>query len=897
MDSAQWTKIKETFSAVAELPLDERAAILQSFDPLIRDEVEKLLAANDSAGDFIASPIHVENGHSKFTDEAMLGHEIDDYVILEKIGEGGMGTVYLAEHRDQEFLQRVALKLIKRGMDTNAVLKRFFVERQILASLDHRNIARLLDGGSTEHGLPYLVMELVEGENIRSFCDEHRYGTNERLQLFLKVCHAISYAHQKLIVHRDIKPSNIVVTDSGEPKLLDFGIAKLLSPDWDATTTEATATNFRLMTPEYASPEQLRGQMTTTATDVYSLGVVLYELLTGERPYKFISKDPFEISREILTIEPPRPSSVVSGQWSVVSNGKATHDNNRSTAKDQRPKTENQSATFRTPHSAFRTLRGDLDNIILKSIRKDPKDRYKSVEELAEDIDRYLNGMPVRATADSRTYRFKKFVARNRVGTAVAALILFLSGVAGWQAVAANRQRAAAERRFEQVRKLANTVLFEYHDGIATLPGATAMREKMLTDSLDFLNNLSAESLENQDLRREVARAYKKVGDLQGASDTGNVGKTQAALQSYQKALAIQETILAENPENAEDVKFVGELLIEIGSQHRDLGDLPYAEKSFTSTLEVLSKMPEDSKKQSLQAMAFWNIASLRTAQNNLDTSLEYYQKALEIYEKLGDAEPSEKKYRRNAALTHKNIGSVLQLRGEAERAIPHFRQALTIDLENAQNNPHDVSAQLDLSFTYGTLASVLRDAKDFQGSLENSRRAMAIRENIYNADNKNAFAENAVARGFQELGRTYLAQEKYMESERNFAKAQSLYQKIADSDPGNTTKKARLAENLALLGYVNGLNLNLGKANEFFEKSLTIYADLLNQEKLSTLEQRRFVAAYLGYGEVLLKDKQTAKALENLNKAQELLQNEKVGKDAEQELEKLEKLLIKAKK
>lgn len=568
MDSAQWRKIKSAFSAVAELPLDERAAFLQSADPLIREEVEKLLDANENAGDFINAPVHVENGRNSVDDKSMVGRDIDDYVILEKLGEGGMGTVYLAEHRGHEFLQRVALKLIKRGMDTNAVLKRFFVERQILASLDHPNIARLLDGGSTENGLPYFVMELVEGENIRNFCDGRQYDTNERLRLFQKVCHAISHAHQKLVVHRDIKPSNIVVTESGEPKLLDFGIAKLLGPDWDTTTNEATATSFRLMTPEYASPEQLRGQMTTTATDVYSLGVVLYELLTGARPYKFSSKDPFEISREILTIEPLRPSSVVSHQWSVFSNGKVTDDNYRSTAKDQRPKTENQSAQFHIPQSAFRNLKGDLDNIILKAIRKDANDRYRSVEELSEDIDRYLNGLPVRATADTTLYRVKKFVQRHKrgviAGAIVAGLIAIISAIAVWQGVVAVRERDKANARFLKLRETAKSLMYETRDSLDAVPGTIKLREELSEKSVELLESVYDENGDDPVFFKELADSFEKLcrtklwefRDLEGSKRS-----CERAIEIRRKTVELEPAKLHRKIELADTLSTFTELL------------------------------------------------------------------------------------------------------------------------------------------------------------------------------------------------------------------------------------------------------------------------------------------------------------------------------------------------
>jgi eukaryotic-like serine/threonine-protein kinase len=873
MQSAEWLKIKEIFYQTLDLPETERGKFLASHDEFVRLEVLELLESHNEAENFIAEPAVIEFG---LNDDKLISQQIDDYRIIREIGTGGMGKVYLAER--EGFEQKFALKLIKRGMDTDAVLQRFVRERQILSRLEHPNIARLLNVGSTKAGLPYFVMEYVEGEPLTKFCESHQFSTNERLEIFQKVCSAVSYAHQNLVVHRDIKPSNILVIADGTPKLLDFGIAKLIdSEDYETTQTQA-----RVLTPEYASPEQINGQPITTATDVYSLGVVLYELLSGTRPFNSTGKSYREIADLVSTQEPMRPSYA----W-------------RDTETRRHGDTEKKQAVTASPRRpvAPSELRGDLDNIILKSLRKEPDRRYQSVVEFSEDIRRYLVGLPVTATADSVVYRFSKFVGRNRIGTAVAALILLLSGFAIWQGIVANRERAKAEQRFEQVRKLANIVLFEYHDGIAQLPGATAMREKMVTDSLEFLDSLSAEGFDNVDLQRDIVKAYRKVGNIQGASDTGNTGKTQEALQSYQKAYRLQEQIVEANAANAADRKMLGDLSIELGSAVRNVGDLPAAGKHFQNALKIFANLPESPEKQTALAKTFWNIANLQTAENNLDGSLENYGRAIQIYEKLAVDEPDNSRHLRNLALTNKNIGSVWQLRGEKEKALNHFQKSLTIDAENAAKNPNDVSAGLDLSFTYGTIASVLRDAKNLPGSVENYQKAIEIREKIFNADNKNVFAENALARGYQELGRTYLAMQKFSDAEQFFAKSRQHLQKMTDSDPTNSGKKVYLAENLALSGYANGLNLNLTKADEFYLQSIAIYADLLNSGKLSTLDQRRFASTYLGFGEVLLKNKQSAKALENLNKARELLQDEKVRKDAKGELEELERLLTEAKK
>ncbi len=887
MQDPEWLKIKEIFHQTLDLPKNERDSFLAEQDDFVRSEVSRLLESHEKIASFIAEPFAVESG---LGGKSYLGKTIGSYKILDSLGTGGMGQVFLAKKEGLD--KKFALKIIKRGMDTEAVLKRFDRERQILSRLTHPNIANLLDAGSTENDLPYFVMEYIEGETITKFCDAHQLNTFERLEIFQNVCKAVKYAHQNLIIHRDIKPSNILVTPDGIPKLLDFGIAKLLDSDEFENTT--TAMQARMLTPEYASPEQINGLQITTATDVYSLGVVLYELLSGVRPFRSDKKSYQEIANLVLTAEPIRPSAISNSRFQI-SNFKL----DSKTLQNKRQKTfpENPKSKIQNPKS----LKGDLDNIILKALRKEPERRYQTVPEFSEDIRRFLKGLPVTATADSTFYRFSKFVSRNKIGTAIAAVILLLSGISIWQAIAANRERAKAENRFEQVRKLANIVLFEYHDGIAKLPGATEMREKMVRDSVEFLDNLSAESAGNIDLQRDIARAYRKVGDIQGEGNTGNVGKSDEALQSYQKAFAIQEKIAEKNPNNVEDRQMLGDLLIAIGGQQRNVGDLPNTEKSFQSALQIFAdlqtRFPNDLKIRSALARAFWNIASLKTTQNSFDESLENYQKALEIYQQLAiDDAPNTKNHLRNVALTYKSMGSIFQVRGESEKALQYFQNSLAIDLENAENNPNDVSASLDLSFTYGSVASALRDAKNFEGAKENYQKAIEIREKIFNADTKNAFAENALARGLQELGRTFLLEQKYDQAQSHILKAQTFYQKMADSDAENLEKKMRLAENTALLGYVNGLNLNLNKAAEFYSKALAIYTDLLNREKLSALNQRRFAAVYIDYGEVLLKNKQPAKALENLQKAQELLADEKVRKDAKAELAKLEKLLTEAK-
>jgi serine/threonine protein kinase len=395
-------RIKEIFDSAVLLDKTARAEYLASAcadDGELRREAESLLDSFEESEDFIEKPI----GDLKeaLVSDQRIGQKISNYRIIKKIGEGGMGLVYLAA-REDDFRQRVALKLV-RGLDTEDILRRFRNERQILAGLQHPNICRLLDGGMTDDGLPFFVMEYVEGLPLLDHCDERRLSKDQRLDLFKMICAAVQHAHQNLVIHRDLKPSNIFVTTNGEVKLLDFGIAKFLNPELSA---EQTQTQFRVMTPEYASPEQIIGARITTASDVYSLGVVLFELLTGEMPFKLAGKNLAEVIRVVTEVEPNLPSKIASGQGFA----------------------ERTRFPLRNPQS----LNGDLDNIVLMALRKEPARRYRSVEQFAGDIQRHLKGLPVSARPNTFSYRAEKFIKRNKAACAAGALLLIslLGGLA-----------------------------------------------------------------------------------------------------------------------------------------------------------------------------------------------------------------------------------------------------------------------------------------------------------------------------------------------------------------------------------------------------------------------------------------------------------------------------------
>ena len=406
MTPERWRQVEEIFQSALDLQPEARAAFLAeacAADTTLKGHVEALLSQHDSGGGLLEKPLYGTtefNALESFIEEEdpLIGRRLGTYRIEREIGRGGMGAVYEASRADNEFHKRAAIKLVKRGMDTDFILRRFRKERQILAGLDHPHIAGLLDGGTTEDGLPYFVMEFIEGQPLYKYCDNNQLSITERLKLFRSVCDAVHYAHQKQVVHRDIKPSNVLVTCEGVPKLLDFGIAKLLNPDLAGDIThDPTATAMRLMTPEYASPEQVQGGATTPGTDVYSLGVLLYELLTGHRPYRLVNRAPHEIARVICEEEPTPPSIIITRPLDLLPGTAYTGDDEVTTLRKV------YAARGSTLDSLRRQLSGDLDTIVMRALRKEPEWRYQSAAQLRDDITKYLEGKPVSDLPDHPT--------------------------------------------------------------------------------------------------------------------------------------------------------------------------------------------------------------------------------------------------------------------------------------------------------------------------------------------------------------------------------------------------------------------------------------------------------------------------------------------------------------
>jgi serine/threonine protein kinase len=543
--------IRDVFDLALALPEAERDAYisrLSESDEALARELRALLHADAAAGTFLSTP--AADQVALFSSD-LTGLHIGPYRVLRRVGSGGMGAVYLAERVDKSFERKVAVKVVRLGIGIEDRIARFQRERQILAQLDHPNIARLIDGGTMAGGVPYLVMEYVEGKPIDDYCRETNLPVAERLRLFVKVCAAVQFAHQRLVIHRDIKPNNVLVDADGEPKLLDFGIATILEPT-GAEQDQLTHTGCFVVTPDYASPEQVRGELVTTASDVYALGVVLYLLLAGRPPYRVASRSPHEIVRAVCDTHPVPPSVAVTD---MASGG---------------------SAAPQDAERLARALRGDLDTIVGKALHKDPARRYTSPARLADDLRRHLDGRPVHARPDTPSYRLSKFVRRNKAGVALAAALVsaVVLGTAAtvWQAGEAMRQREIAEARLADIRRLATSFLFDVNDAIALLPGATPARQRLSGLGSEYLERLVRESGDDPGLLRELADAYDRLGDMQGNPSTANLGNDVAALESYRKARAIRESLVQRGALSGLDASLdssfvrIGDELVEAGS-------------------------------------------------------------------------------------------------------------------------------------------------------------------------------------------------------------------------------------------------------------------------------------------------------------------------------------------
>ena len=817
-DPEQWQRIKKILGDALDLDPNEREAFIASScagDENLRRRVEALAASAE--GDWTLVDAAPAGRLAAFVDErprSRVGERIGAYEVLSELGQGGMGMVYLARRADDEFQKTVAIKLMRPGTAREDALRRFRSERQISASLDHPNIARLLDGGTTEAGEPYFVMEYVEGEPLIEWCDHRRLSIDDRLKLFREICGAVQHAHQGLVVHRDIKPGNIFVTSDGVAKLLDFGIAKLLLPEGAAEAPAETGTLMRLMTPEYASPEQVRGQRITTASDIYSLGVVLYELLSGRRPYRVATGDPEELIRVICERDPERPSTAVT-----------------------KPAEEGATAVaaglaFRgeTVAGLARRLRGDLDAIVLKAMRKEPGLRYASADRLSEDIGRHLAGVPVLARRGTAGYRSGKFIRRHRLGLAAAALVLI--ALAG--GVASTVREARARRRFNDVRQLANSFLNEFHASIAHLPGSTSERKLLVQKGLAYLDSLSLEAGEDASLLRDLADGYQRLGELQGSPSQGSamLGDMEEAQKSFRKCAALRERLVRSPQARRSDRLFLASAYGELSSTLTLDGNASVAFARKAEAILAVEQIAAPGDLEVLKKLAEAQIdlgSALRMA-NAPEEALKAFQGSVESYLKLSATDPSNVFNRRSVFVAYFKIGVLENGLGHYTEAAKVFREAVKVAEQLHSQDPSNGSYQRDLSFASGGLGEALLASGDAVGATEQFRTQSELLRGLADADPGNSNIHIWLAASLRNVGSALLATGDTPAGRRRLGEAATIVEPIVAADPADVSARILLAETCTALAR----SADPQEAQAWYEKARKQYLELRRTGKLA---------------------------------------------------------------
>lgn len=820
MEAERHHRIETLFERALELDPSQRAAFLDDAcgaDQELRARVEALLAADDGAEtyfDDLARRLGMPHAEMEplgtRSDEERTGDRIGPYRLVRELGRGGMGTVYLAERADEHFEQQVALKLIKRGMDTDAVRQRFLRERQILARLQHPGIARLYDGGVTDNGLPYFVMEYVQGRPIDAYCDAHRLGIDARVRLFQEVGRAVQYAHANLIVHRDLKPSNILVTVDGQVKLLDFGIAKLLDDEAEVSG-RLTQTGMHVMTPAYAAPEQIRGEAVTTATDVYALGLVLYELLAGHRPYQGTASTPEALARAIVEQEPERPSTAVQRVETMV---------HRDGSTETRTPEQVSRARATQADRLRRRLAGDLDTICLMALRKEPERRYASAEAFVEDLKRHLEGLPVQARRERAGYRLRKFVRRNRI--LVAATVMVMMAMAGglvaalWQARVA-RQEA---RKAEEVKIFLEEMFAASDPNVAQGEELTA--RALLDRGADRIETELAEQPEVQaEMLGVVGRLYHTLGhydegadflrqaltvarELHGndhlnvaarLNDLANVLREKGAYEEaeplYHEAMAIQRRRAgATSLERVSTMNNLGLLLTYkgdyeaaepllrevvdlrrrvLGEEHLDVGmslnelaqvlkfkgDFDAAEPLYHEALAILHRQVGE---EHLSVATFTeNLAMLYARQGDYEAVAPLLEKTLAVRQKLlGEEHP-------DVAITLSNLGALAYVNGDYEDAEIRFQAALAMHRNLlGEDNPY-------VATDMNNVANVLKMKGEYEAAEQMHRQTLGLQRKLYGEEHP------LVANSLHNLGSVLVEQGRLAEAEHRFQEALAM--------------------------------------------------------------------------------------------------------------------------
>lgn len=803
MTPERWQRVEALLDEALEREPSTRDAWLDGAcgdDADLRRSVGDLLSAGEEAGTFMESnglePVArlrdavVRVHEQRQAEKEFVGKQVGPYRVIRRLGKGGMGQVFLAVRDDQSFTRHVALKIIRSGMDTEDILHRFKTEQRILGSLSHANIARLLDAGTTPEGLSYLVMEYIEGVPITKYCEANDLSIRDRLELFRSVCGAVHYAHQNLVVHRDLKPGNILVSADGVPRLLDFGIAKVLNRNLPGYAMPMTRPEVRVMTPEYASPEQMRGMFVTTASDVYQLGVLLYELLTGSRPYQTAGLTRAEIEQLVCETEPERPSTAVTT---------ATPDTGESVRKPRATSVDVRGGRI---DRLRRMLAGDLDRIVLMALRKEPSRRYQSADQLAEDIRRYLEGLPVRAQSDAWAYRAAKFVRRHRVGVAassVAAVLLMVVAVIALRfavvtSAQAERVQLAAART-EQVRQfLVN--LFEVADPENARGRQVTARELLEEGAARVERELSDQPDVQAEMFAVIGTVYRQLGLYEEAEPF------------LERSLTMRRSLYGdEHPTVAASLFDLGELRVWQGR-------LDVAEDLHREALEIRkATLGEDDL---VTATSLNGLGVVISERGRYTEAEPLFREALTIREdELGDGDPS-------VAETIANLAWVLHDDGRYDEAEIQYRRAIAIQRRVLGEDHPDVAT------TTNNLAALLFDTGQYDAAEPLFREVLNLRTRLYG--DGHALVTNAKSW----LGRVLEKQGKTEEAEARFREV------LADHRAQLGDRHMYVGRDLHILADLLASTGRYPEAESSLIEALSIYRDNLDSPDHRLIQEAR---------------------------------------------------------
>ncbi|NWF82756.1 MAG: serine/threonine protein kinase [Bryobacteraceae bacterium] len=762
MTPERWSRLEEIFDAALARPEPERESFLAEAcggDAELLAHARRLVAAHDGAGAFMNTPPLAEAAP-----EDLKGQRAGPWLIEDLIGRGGMGTVWRAVRDDGAYAHEAALKVIRRGFDSAEITERFRRERQFLALLNHPNIARLLDGGATADGRPFYVMELVEGEPITEWCWKRKLALRERLRLFLDACAAVAHAHSNLIIHRDLKPANIFITREGLVKLLDFGIAKFFLPDLPSPI-ETQAAQGVMLTPAYAAPEQIAGQPVTTATDVYALGLVLYEMLTGSRAQDVTTNSPLDWRRIVCETAPARPSAAVSESGVHPPSG----------------------------------LRGDIENIVLKALQKEPARRYQTVQQFAEDLERFLNGLPVKARADSLYYRAERFVRRNKLAVASAALVVL--SLAGGLAVALYQARIAAYH-FQSVKSLATALLNEIHPAIEDVPGATKARLLIVKRSLEYLDKLTAANPRDPALLTEVSQAYAAIAAIQGNRNRSNLGDYAGAMRSYRKSIEFRKRIeeIAPSPRNRQ---WIALMYAEAARVYPTTDESLEFARSAVAIGEELALTAPGKHDAWVLPNTLFGLGYILTQQEDAPRAIEAFERARKNYVEI-------RRRSNHWSVCDRYLGLNWLVLGRPEKSVFHYKRALEVDTERMKKDKSP-RAEMDTSYDYEGLARSYEALGRLEQALEQARVTERMRLRLAAQDPNDQRARLGLADVEEVIGSILSRMGKKAESLRYLNRAIEARRGFVQATPDSPEDEYELGRALAAAA---GAYRRLGQAN-----------------------------------------------------------------------------------